>query len=106
MEPLNHTEYGIHCLMGTLFVLIFYIQVLCGSQQLLKALFTFIFCGFIFSTIGNFADSKTVKKIAGIFNFITALIAYYDGFAMIINQKRLQVTMPLFDGKVVGQKLD
>ena len=106
MEPLNHTEYGIHCLMGTLFILIFYTQVLCGSQQLLKALFTFIFGGFVFSTIGNFADSKTVKKIAGIFNFITALIAYYDAFAMIINQKRLQVTMPLFDGKVVGQKLD
>ena len=47
-----------------------------------------------------------MKKIAGIFNFITALIAYYDAFAMIINQKRLQVTMPLFDGKAVGQKLD
>ena len=73
---------------------------------MLKVLFTFILGGFIFSTIGQFADSKAVKKIAGIFNFITALIAYYDGFGMIINQKRLKVTMPLFDGKSVGQKLD
>ncbi len=58
------------------------------------------------STIGCFADSTGVKKAAGIFNFITALIAYYDGFAMIINQKRNKITMPLFDGKAIGQKLD
>jgi succinate-acetate transporter protein len=106
MEPLNHTEYGIHSLMGTLFVIIFFIQNLCGKSQLLKALFTFILGGFIFSTIGNFADSKAVKKVAGIFNFITALIAYYDGFGMIINQKRNQITFPLFDGKSIGQKID
>ena len=106
MEPLNHTEYGIHSLMGTLFIIIFFIQVLCGQSNLLKVLFVFIFGGFIFSTIGNFADSSAVKKVAGIFNFITAAIAYYDGFGMIINQKRLKVTLPLFDGKSIGQKLD
>ncbi len=106
MEPLNHTEYGIHNLMGTLFVIIFFIQNLCGKSLLLKVLFTFILGGFIFGTIGQFADSKAVRKIAGIFNFITALIAYYDGFGMIINQKRLKVTMPLFDGKHIGEKLD
>ena len=106
MEPLNHTEYGIHNLMCTLFIIVFFLQNIFGKSQLLKVLFSFIIGGFILSTIGCFADSTGVKKAAGIFNFITALIAYYDGFAMIINQKRNKITMPLFDGKAIGQKLD
>ena len=106
MEPLNHTEYGVHNLMCTLFVIVFFLQNIFGKSQLLKVLFSFIIGGFILSTIGCFADSTGVKKAAGIFNFITALIAYYDGFAMIINQKRNKITMPLFDGKAIGQKLD
>ena len=106
MEPLNHTEYGVHNLMCTLFVIVFFLQNIFGKSQLLKVLFFFILGGFILSTIGCFADSTGVKKAAGIFNFITALIAYYDGFAMIINQKRNKITMPLFDGKAIGQKLD
>ena len=106
MEPLNHIEYGLHNLMGTLFVVVFFTQVLFGQSNLLKVLFVFIFGGFVFSTTGCFADSNTIKKIGGVFNFITAAIAFYDGFGMIINQKRLKVTMPLFDGKSVGQKLD
>ena len=106
MEPLNNTEYGLHCLMCCFFVLIFFIQNLLGTSYLMKVLFIFIFGGFVLSTIGNFLDSTGVKKAAGIFNFITALIAYYDAFAMIINQKRLSITMPLFDGKAIGQKLD
>ena len=106
MEPLNHTEYGVHNLMCTLFVIVFFLQNIFGKSQLLKVLSFFIVGGFILSTIGCFADSTGVKKAAGIFNFITALIAYYDGFAMIINQKRNKITMPLFDGKAIGQKLD
>ena len=106
MEPLNHTEYGIHNLMGTLFVIVFFFQNMVGTSNLLRVLFVFILGGFIFSTIGNFADSSAVRKIGGIFNFITAAVAYYDGFGMIINQKRHKITMPLFDGKAFGQKLD
>ena len=106
MQPLNHTEYGIHNLMGTLFIIIFFTQVLFGTSNLLKVLFTTILLGFIFSTIGQFADSSGVKKIAGVINFLTAIIAYYDAFGMIINQKRLKVTFPLFDGKKIGQKMD
>ena len=106
MQPLNHTEYGIHNLMGTLFIIIFFTQVLFGTSNLLKVSFTTILLGFIFSTIGQFADSSGVKKIAGVINFLTAIIAYYDGFGMIINQKRLKVTFPLFDGKKIGQKMD
>ena len=41
-----------------------------------------------------------------IFNFIIAPIAYYNGIAMIVNQKRNRITLPLFDGKVIGQKLN
>ena len=106
MEPLNHTEYGVHQLMGTMFVIIFFTQMFFGNSHLMKILFFFIFGGFVFSTIGNFADSTAVKKVGGIFNFITAAIAYYDGFGMIINQKRNRITFPLLDGKSIGQKLD
>ena len=106
MEPLNHTEYGVHNLMCTMFIIVFFTQNLFGQSHLLKVLFTFILLGFILSTIGNFADSTGVKKTGGIVNFITALIAYYDGFGMIINQKRNKITMPLFDGKKIGEKLD
>ena len=66
MQPLNHTEYGIHNLMGTFFIIIFFTQVLFGTSNLLKVLFTTILFGFIFSTIGQFADSSGVKKIAGV----------------------------------------
>ena len=106
MEPLNHIEYGIYNLMETFFVIIFFAQNLFGTSNLSKVLFTIILLGFIFSTIGQFADNLSIKKIAGIFNFITAFIAYYDGFGMIINQKRQKVTVPLFDGKKIGQKMN
>ena len=106
MEPLNHIEYGIYNLMETFFVIIFFAQNLFGNSNLSKVLFTIILLGFIFSTIGQFADNSRIKKIAGIFNFITAFIAYYDGFGMIINQKRQKVTIPLFDGKKIGQKMN
>ena len=106
MEPLNHIEYGIYNLMETFFVIIFFAQNLFGNSNLSKVLFTIILLGFIFSTIGQFADNSRIKKISGIFNFITAFIAYYDGFGMIINQKRQKVTVPLFDGKKIGQKMN
>ena len=106
MNPLTHTEYGVHNLMCTFFVIVFFTQNIFGKSYLLKVMFSFIICAFILSTIGNFADSKGVKKAAGIFNFIIAIMAYYDGFAMIINQKRNIITMPLFDGKTIGQKLE
>ena len=106
MEPLNHIEYGIYNLMETFFVFIFFAQNLFGTSNLSKVLFTIILLGFIFSTIGQFADNSAIKKIAGIFNFITAFIAYYVGFGMIINQKRMKVTIPLFDGKKIGQKMN
>lgn len=106
MQPLTHTEYGIHNLMGTLFVIVFFFQNLFGNSHLLKVLFSFILLGNIFNTIGNFADSTAVKKIGGVIFIIVAVIAYYDGFGMIINQKRNRITMPLFDGKAIGQKLD
>ena len=106
MEPLNHTEYGIHNLMGTMFIIVFFTQMFFGESHLLKVLFFFIFGGFVFATIGQFADSTAVKTVGGIFNFITAAIAYYDGYGMIINQKRHKITFPLFDGRPIGQKLD
>ena len=106
MKPLNHTEDGIYNLMETFFVIIFFIQNLFGTSNLSKVSYTSILLGFIFSTIGQFADNSAIKKIAGIFNFITAFIAYYDGFGMIINQKRQKVTIPLFDGKKIGQKMN
>ena len=106
MEPLNHTEDGIYNLMETFFVIIFFAQNLFGTSNLSKVLFTIILLGFIFSTIGQFANNSTIKKISGIFNFITAFIAYYVGFGMIINQKRQKVTVPLFNGKKIGQKMN
>ena len=36
MEPLNHTEYGVHNLMGTLFIIVFFTQMLFGNSYLLK----------------------------------------------------------------------
>ena len=106
MKPLNHIEDGIYNLMETFFVIIFFIQNLFGTSNLSKVSYTSILLGFIFSTIGQFADNSVIKKIAGIFNFITAFIAYYVGFGMIINQKRMKVTIPLFDGKKIGQKMN
>ena len=86
----------IHYLMDTFFIIIFFTQNLFGNCYLSKVLFTIILLEFIFSTMGQFADNSSVKKIAGIFDFITAIMAYYDGFGMIINQKRQKVTFASF----------
>lgn len=71
LQPLTHIEYGIHSLMSTFFIIVFFAQNIFSDSYLMRVLFCFIFGGFIFSTIGNFTDSSGVKKCAGIFNFIT-----------------------------------
>ena len=106
MKPLNNIEYGLHNLMGTMFLIVFFIQNLFCKSHLSQAISICNLFGFIFITIGNFADSKNMKKVSSIFNFITAPIAYYNGIAMIVNQRRNRITLPLFDGKVIGQKLN
>ena len=105
MKPLSHIEYGLHNLMSTMFLIAFLIQSLFGKSHLSKAISLFNLLGFIFNTIGNFADNEIFKKMSGIFNFIISPIAYYNGIALIINQKRNRITLPLFDGKHIGQKL-
>jgi succinate-acetate transporter protein len=106
MRPLNHIEYGLHNLVSTLFLIAFLIQNLLGKSHLSKVISFFNLLGFIFTTIGNFTDSITTKKLSGIVNFIISPIAYYNGIALIINQKRNRITFPLFDGKVIGDKLN
>ena len=106
MEPLNDIDYAIYNLMCTLFVLIFFVQSLFDNSYLNKISNFFILGGYIFSTIGNFASNKGLKKCAGIFNIITSFIAYYNGFANVINSKRNRITFPLFDGKTIGQKIN
>ena len=106
MRPLNHIEYGLHNLVSTLFLIAFLIQNLLGKSNLSKVISFFNLLGFIFTTIGNFTDSITTKKLSGIVNFIISPIAYYNGIALIINQKRNRITFPLFDGKVIGNKLN
>ena len=106
MKPLTNIELGIHNLMCTLFVIIFYVQNLLGNSYLQKLSFTSIFFGFVLSTIGNFANSTGTLKAGEIFNIITSIIAYYSGLAMIVNQKLHIVAIPLFDGKKLGEKLE
>ena len=106
MRPLNHIEYGLHNLVSTLFLIAFLIQNLLGKSNLSKVISFFNLLGFIFTTIGNFTDNITTKKLSGIVNFIISPIAYYNGIALIINQKRNRITFPLFDGKVIGDKLN
>ena len=106
MRPLNHIEYGLHNLVSTFFLIAFLIQNLLGKSHLSKVISFFNLLGFIFTTIGNFTDSITTKKLSGIVNFIISPIAYYNGIALIINQKRNRITFPLFDGKVIGDKLN
>ena len=106
MRPLNHIEYGLHNLVITLFLIAFLIQNLLGKSNLSKVISFFNLLGFIFATIGNFTDNITTKKLSGIVNFIISPIAYYNGIALIINQKRNRITFPLFDGKVIGDKLN
>ena len=106
IEPLNNIEYGIHNLMATLFVFVFFIQNLFGDSNLLKVFFFFTFNGFLLSTIGYFIDSITVKKLSGIFNFITAAIGYYYGYGIIINQKKHKNFFPFLAEKRIGPKLN
>ena len=106
MTPLNNREYGFHNLMGCLFTLIFFIQNLGNPSKITIVSFSTTFIGFVFSTIGNFVDSKAVIKIGGIFNIITAALAYYSTFGMIINERYKKVYIPVLDGKKFMQKLD
>lgn len=106
MEALNNIDYAIYNLMCTLFVLIFFVQSLFDISHLNKISNFFVLGGYIFSTIGNFASNNKIKKCAGIFNFVTSFIAYYNAFANVINRKRNIITFPLFDGKAIGQKIN
>ena len=40
------------------------------------------------------------------FNIVTAALAYYTTFAMVINERFKRVYVPVLDGKQLGQKLD
>lgn len=106
MDPLNGREYGFHNLMGCLFTLIFFLQNLGAPSYLTRISFTTTFVGFVFSTIGNFTNKTAIIKIGGIFNIITAALAYYSGFSMTINERYKKVWIPVLDGKKFGQKLD
>lgn len=106
MQPLNHREYGFHNLMGCLFTFVFFLQNLGAPSKLTKISFGTTFLGFIFSTIGSFADSTSITKIGGVFNIITAVIAYYSALAMIINYRYKKVWMPVLDGKSYGYKIE
>ncbi len=106
MDPLNGRELGFHNLMGCLFTFVFFLQNLGAPSLLTSISFTTTFIGFIFSTIGNFTNKSGVIKTGGVFNIITAAIAYYSAFAMTINERYKKVWIPVLDGKKCGQKLD
>ena len=106
MDPLNHREYGFHNLMGCLFTLVFFIQNLGNPSWVVRTSFGTTFFGFVFGTIGSFTDTRAITKIGGIFNIITAALAYYSVFGMIINERYKKVWIPVLDGKSFGQKLD
>lgn len=106
MEPLNGRELGFHNLMGCLFTFVFFLQNLGSPDYLTRISFTTTFIGFVFSTIGNFTSKTGLIKTAGVFNIITAVIAYYCAFAMTINVRYKKVWIPVLDGKKCGQKLD
>ena len=106
MEPLNHREYGFHNLMGCFFTFVFFLQNLGAPSILTKISYTTTFLGFVFSTIGSFANSTAVLKIGGIFNIITAALAYYSAAAMTINRRYKKVWIPVLDGNSFGYKID
>ena len=95
MYPLNGRELGFHNLMGCLFTFVFFLQNLGAPSLLTSISFTTTFIGFIFSTIGNFTNKSGVIKTGGVFNIITAAIAYYSAFAMTINERYKKVWIPV-----------
>ena len=92
--------------MGCLFTLVFFIQNLGNPSWVVRTSFGTTFFGFVFGTIGSFTDTRAITKIGGIFNIITAALAYYSVFGMIINERYKKVWIPVLDGKSFGQKLD
>ena len=106
MEPLNNREYGFHNLMGCCFTFVFFFQNLGNPSKLTAISYTTTFLGFIFGTIGSFTGSTAVKKIGGIFNIITAVLAYYSAVAMTINFRYKKIWMPVLDGKSFGYKIE
>ena len=106
MDPLNGREYGYHNLCGCFFTLIFCLQNLGAPSILTRISFTTTFLGFFFGTIGSFKNSTGLMKTAGVFQIITAALAYYSAFAMTINERYKKVWMPVLDGKSFRQKLD
>ena len=106
MAPLNGKEYGYHNLCGCFFTIIFCLQNLGAPSIITRISFTTTFLGFLFGTIGSFAESTGLMKTAGIFQIITAALAYYSAFGMTINERYKKVWIPVLDGKSFGQKLN
>ena len=105
MQPLNNREYGFHNLMGCLFTFVFFVQNLGAPSIIIRISFTTTFLGFVCSTIGSFLDSNGFRKIGGIFNIITSILAYYSAFGMTVNERYKKVYIPVCDGKNCGQDL-
>lgn len=106
MEPLGKKEWGYQNLMGCFFTLVFCLQNLGAPSILTRISFTTTFLGFVSSTISGFTGNVEMRKVAGIFNIITAALAYYSAFAMTINERYKKIWMPVMDGKKFGLKLD
>jgi succinate-acetate transporter protein len=69
------------------------------------AVFVFLTLTFLFLTIGEYAESSGWHKLGGWFGIITAILAWYASFAVVVNQtwKRTVIpTWPLAPGTTRG----
>ena len=105
MQPLGGTEYGFLGLMGCMFVIVFFIQSFNAPSKMLNIFHFPILFGFVFNTIGNFCDSKTLVRIAAVCNIITAALSYYFVVGSTLNARFKKVYLPILDGNNFLHKL-
>jgi succinate-acetate transporter protein len=105
-QPLGNKELGYHNLLACFYTFLFLMQNFNAPTLLIPLSSFFTFFGFVFGCIGNFADSNTLRKMAGVCNISTGSVAFYNAFSSTINTKYKRVLLPYFDGKQLGQRLD
>ena len=105
-QPLGNKELGYHNLLACFYTFLFLMQNFNAPTLLIPLSSFFTFFGFVFGCIGNFADSNTLRKMAGVCNISTGSVAFYNAFSSTINTKYKRVLLPYFDEKQLGQRLD
>lgn len=93
-SDINHAV-GVFLLGWTIFTAYMLVAAL-RTTGAIAAVFAALTVTFLFLTIGKFADSSAITKFGGWLGLVTALLAWYASFAVVVNSTWKRVVLPVY----------